>query len=187
MSSCELNDLQVIEEINNGRKEQFRLIMDRYAPVVFHVVRRFEKDEVAVKEMAHEIFLKVYEKLNSFKGDSAFSSWLYMVALNYCRDNSRREQRRNRDTEELNEEIMDNSGSGQDNPESSLINSEMVELLNSSVEQLSPDYALPLTLKYREGLSYEAMSELLNVSVSALKVRIHRARNELKKIMEDRL
>lgn len=187
MSSCDFDDQKVIDDIRNGRKEQFRLIMDRYAPVVFHVVRGFEKDEIHVKEIAHDIFLKVYERLNSFKGDSAFSSWIYMVALNYCRDHSKKEQRRRKYSGDYDDELVNNSSSEEENPESHLINHEMTDLLNAGIEKLKPDHKLPLEMKYREGLSYEAISEILNVSVSALKVRIHRARNELKNILEDKL
>lgn len=187
MSSVKLNDQNVIENILNGEKEQFRWIMDRYAPVVFHVVRRFEKDEVKVKDLAHEIFLKIYEKLGSFNGDSAFSSWIYIVALNYCRDNSRSEQRRNAKTDELNEEIMEYPGAPEENPENRMINDEMAGVLDSSIKKLKPDYMLPLEMKYREGLTYQDISEILNISVSALKVRMHRARIELKQIMEDRI
>ncbi len=187
MSSCEIDDQKVISDIQSGNTEQFRLIVDRYAPVVFHIVRRFEKDEIHVKERAHEIFLKIYERLNSYNGDSAFSSWVYMVALNYCRDDYRKEQRRNKRMDEYGEELSDSWFESEDNPEHDMINRETAGLLDAGIKKLKPDYALPLIMKYREGLSYEAISEVLNVSVSALKVRIHRARNELKNILEDKL
>ena len=187
MSSGEEHDLEVINDICNGDKEKFRWVMDRYAPVVFHIVRRFSGDEEQVQELAHEIFLKVYEKLTTFNGDSAFSSWLYILALNYCRDHARKEQRRTGNLTGLEDDMHERVSTGEPSAEQQMINEELIHALNNAIDTLKPDFSVPLVMKYREGLTYEMMSEVLNVSVSALKVRIHRARLELRKMMEQQL
>lgn len=181
------SEYETVQSILNGETEKFRWVMDRYAPIVFHIVRRFESDEAMVKERAHEIFLKVYERLDSFQGRSALSSWIYQLALNDCRDKARQDKRRSRYTDNYDEDDAERIQTESGNPESELISSEMNDLLNVCIDHLEKDYAVPLVMKYQQGLSYPQISELLGVSVSALKVRVHRARKDLKNMMERKL
>ena len=174
------SDNELIDEILAGRKEKYRLIVERYSPMIFHIVRKFEKNENQVKELGQQIFVKTYEKLNSFSGKSAFSSWLYSIAKYHCMDYAKNIRRENRRFSEFDYDFEERITASDELPDSGLEAVEMRNKLNFALDKISNDYSEPLLLKYRDGMSYEDISEKLGVSVSALKVRVHRARKELK-------
>ncbi|MEX2574667.1 MAG: RNA polymerase sigma factor [Balneolaceae bacterium] len=179
---------QLIGRIVNGDKECYRVIVGRYSPMVFHVVRSFETDEVEVKELAQQIFVKAFEKLGTFRGRSKFSSWLYRLALNHCRDYVKDIRRRTHRFSELEKDgLEDRLADPGKSPYGELKAQEWKQLLSQALGKLNSDYSEPFLLKYREGMSYEVMSERMGVGVSALKVRVHRARKELKTLIEKQM
>lgn len=185
MNRVELTDTEILNRIRSGDKELFRIIMDRYAPLVFHVVRRYETDNEAMNERAHEIFLKTYERMDSFRGKSEFSSWLYRLAHNHCLDQNRRRNYHNAFFSELPGEFHEGMKDGNPAPDSAIEADDRSQALWKALSRIGDDYAVPLLMKYRDGMSYEDISEDLNVPVSALKVRVHRARKHLKNYLED--
>ncbi len=190
MKSVDLSDEEILSRILSGEKELYRIVMDRYASLVFHVVRRYEHDNNLMTERAHEIFLKAYERLDSFKGKSAFSSWLYRLAHNHCLDESRRRKHRNTFFTELPDEddhvtaMKDGNPGPDDEMDAASVADEQSARLWKALAVIDDNYAVPLLMKYRDGMSYEDISEDLNVPVGALKVRVHRARKELKSYLE---
>lgn len=184
MSLEKLTDTDIIRTILDGDKEAFRIIMDRYAPMIFHLVRSYEKDETMAEELAHEIFLKTYERLDMFRGESLFSSWLYSLGRNHCHDYARKNSRRHNVITEWSDAAEMEAVHADYDPEEGMIASEYSRQLGECLERLNKTVAEPLMMRYREGMSYEAISKELGVSVSALKVRVHRGRRELKELME---
>jgi RNA polymerase sigma-70 factor, ECF subfamily len=182
MNSDELKqaEYELIDRILSGSTDQYRVLVDRYSPVVFHVVRRFEKDEDEVEELAQQIFVKAYEKLSLFDKKSAFSSWLYSIAMNHCRDYAKNIRRRNKRLSEFDSDTVDSIFTDEKTPYLRLEMKEWKMLLTRALKGLSAEYSEPFLFKYRDGMSYDVMSEQTGVSVSALKVRVHRARKELK-------
>lgn len=182
MDSDELkkSEFELIDQILGGSRDRYSVLVNRYAPVVFHVVRRFERDEDEVEELAQQIFVKAYEKLGKFNKNSAFSSWLYTIAMNHCRDYAKNIRRQNKRFSEFEPDYLDNLFTEEKTPYMRLEMKEWKQLLASALDGLSAEYAEPFLYKYRDGMSYEVMSEQTGVSVSALKVRVHRARKELK-------
>jgi len=173
----------LIGDILSGNQNQFRVLIDRYSPVVFYIVRRFVKDEDEVQELAQQIFIKVFEKLESFKKESSFSSWIYIIAMNHCRDYAKNVRRNNIQFSEIDSNYLDANWNHIRTPHMQLEMKEWKELLNAAMKKLSKDYAEPFLMKYRDGMSYQVMEEKTGVSVTALKVRVHRARKELKDIL----
>lgn len=184
MDSVELTDNEIINRILNGEKDLYRLLMERYATLVFSMVRRFEKDNVLIEEMAHDVFIKTYERLNSFKGDSAFSSWLYRLTQNHCIDQTRRKKYKNTINYDPADDTLSRIPSGDSDPEDNIRAEEQSVRLWKALNNVNDSYVTPLLMKYRDGMSYEEISEILDVPVGALKVRVHRARKELKKNLE---
>lgn len=186
MEKSDLNKSEedLISDITTGNRDQYRIIIDRYSPMVFHLVRSFEKNEEEVKELGQQIFVKAYEKLESFKGEAKFSTWLYSLALNHCRDYSKNIRRKNVRFSETEEGFLENSLVDEETADSNIIEVEMNSKLHNAIKRLSEEYSEPLLLKYRDGMSYQTISERLDVSVAALKVRVHRARKELKQLIE---
>ncbi len=176
---------RLIEDIRNGKTDRYRIIIDRYSPMVFHIVRGFEKDADEVKELAQQIFVKVFEKLDSYQNDSKFSSWLYSVSMNHCRDYAKNIRRSNSRFSEMEEGYLDSVMIESSDPHKNLEKKQGLDLLFRGIGKLKEEYSEPLLMKYRDGLSYKVMSDQLGVSESALKVRVHRAREELKSIVEN--
>lgn len=182
------SEFQLIEEILNGDEDRFRVFVDRYSPMVFHVVRKFEKDEEEVKELAQQIFVKAFEKLMTFNRQSKFSSWLYSLASNHCRDYVKNVRYGNQRFSEMEEGYLENRMvEPSSSPYQMLEDMEWKKLLKQALGNLNKDYSEPFLMKYRDGMSYKAMSERLGVGVSALKVRVHRARKELKTLIENEI
>jgi RNA polymerase sigma-70 factor, ECF subfamily len=179
------DEYRLIEEIRNGKTDQYRIIIDRYSPMVFHIVRGFEKDADEVKELAQQIFVKAFEKLDRFHHESKFSSWLYSISMNHCRDYAKNIRRSNNRFSEMEEGYLDSVMIESSNPQKDLIKKQSIDQLYRGIDKLKEEYSEPLLMKYRDGLSYKVMSDRLGVSVSALKVRVHRAREELKSIVEN--
>ena len=132
------------------------------------------------EDAAQEIFFKAYQALKSFRGQSAFSTWLYRIASNHCLDLLRKRQRERTESWEA---LIEESGeqfhellTASPDPKTTLANTELVQ---RALAQLSPDYQLILTLRETEGLSYEELAEALHCSLDAIKARLRRARQEL--------
>lgn len=179
-----LSEQNLIKKILEGDRNQYEVLVKRYSPIIFHVVRKFEKDEEEVRELAQQIFVKAYERLDSFRMNSKFSSWLYSLALNHCRDYSKNIRRGNKRISEMDASYIEASMGDERTPHLRLEMREWKLRLKQALSKLTEEYSEPFLLKYRDGMSYEAMSEQMGVSISALKVRVHRARKELKKIIE---
>lgn len=175
---------QLIDNILAGNSSRFREIVDRYAAVVFHVVRGFVNREDEVEELAQQIFVKTYEKLDSFNKESKFSSWLYMIAKNHCRDYVKDIRRNNKRFSEMESHDLQSKMANEEAADQDIELKEQRLLLNRALDEINPEYAEAFLMKYREGMTYEVMASRLNATVSALKVRVHRARKELKEIIE---
>ncbi|MDY6868887.1 MAG: RNA polymerase sigma factor [Chloroflexota bacterium] len=174
---------QLIQQILEGDKNKYRKIVDRYAPIVFHVVRGFVNDEETVQELAQQVFVKTYEKLESFNYKSKFSSWLYMIAKNHCRDYSKNVRRKNRYFSEMEAHELEPKMEGDHYADQEIEKLEERVVLQRALYEINPEYAEAFLMKYRDGMTYKVMAERLNASVSALKVRVHRARKELQQII----
>lgn len=178
-------EYRLIENILKGKTDQFRILIDRYSPMVFHIVRGFEKDTDEVNELAQQIFVKAFEKLKKFNQKSKFSSWFYVLAVNHCKDYVKDVRRSNNRFSEMNYDYLETKMSDFSDPHSELEKKQDALALTTGIKKLKTEYSEPLLMKYRDGLSYKAMSKKLGVSVSALKVRVHRARLDLKNIIEN--
>ncbi|MEX0928102.1 MAG: RNA polymerase sigma factor [Balneolales bacterium] len=178
------NEYKIIEKILSGDSDEYRILVNRYSPMVFHIIRGFEKDEDEVAELAQQIFVTAYERLNTFNQASKFSSWLHSIAANLCLDFVKNIRRTNKRFSEMASEHLENSLIEHANPHGNLEMKELDVMLNQALGQLPEEYSQLILLKYREGLAYEVISERLGIPVNALKVRAHRARKELKTIME---
>ncbi|MEX0929251.1 MAG: sigma-70 family RNA polymerase sigma factor [Balneolales bacterium] len=77
---------QIIDNILGGSQDEFRILVNRHSPMVFHIIREFEKDENEVEELAQQVFLDAYKRLHVFNRDLKFSSWLHAITVSHCRD-----------------------------------------------------------------------------------------------------
>lgn len=173
----------LVKKILKGDQNLFRILVERHSPMVFFVVRKFIKDENEVQEIAQQIFVKTYEKLDRYNMESKFSTWLYSLAMNHCRDNFKSVQRKNKIVSDDGVELDQFESEGR-TPYLNLEMKEWKQRLKQALGHLKSDYSEPFLMKYRDEMSYEMMAEKTGVSVSALKVRVHRARKELKELID---
>lgn len=181
------SEFELIRAILAGEGSSYRVLVERYSAMVFHIVRRFEKDESEAEELAQQIFIKAYENLQKFDMKAVFSTWLYRLAMNHCRDYAKNIRRGNKRFSELEPEFIERSLIDERTPYSGIELREWQHHLDTALECLNKEYADVFLWKYRDGLSYEVISEQTGISISALKVRVHRARKELKQRLDKKV
>jgi RNA polymerase sigma-70 factor (ECF subfamily) len=170
----------------DGDRSAFRVLVERYEGMVFDLAHQYADQPEAAEDLAQDVFLKAYRRIDDLQDPDRFASWLYGIALNRGRDyakNARRDTHPFSRSEQEAAAIPNNGAASQDEQ---LEADEEGNRLWAALDELSPTYATPFLLKYRDGLTYKAMSKRLDVSVSALKVRVHRARNKLQTLLAPR-
>lgn len=171
--------------VQEGDRDAFQVLIERYEGMVFDLTHQYADSPEDAEDLAQEAFIKAYRRIGDLHNPDRFASWLYGITLNHCRDytkNVRRETYAFSRTDREDTDILARDAEAQDEK---LIADERGKELWAALGQLSSTYATPFLLKYRDGLTYKAMSKRLDVSVSALKVRVHRARKKLRNMLEE--
>lgn len=178
----ELNQAEefaIIRECLRGRTDQYALLVERYKSLAYNLAYRIVGDPDTANDMAQESFISAYRGLKDFQYSSKFSSWLYTIVLNKCRDYLRT-RRPTVSVDDVAEVRTDRKPSPEDSASSRQEGGRLQEALSA----LPPEYREVLVLKHIEELDYREIAGLLGVSVGALKVRAHRGREMLRKILE---
>ena len=178
------NDATYVRRVQDGDRAAFRVLLDRYERMVFSITNRFGDTPADAEDLAQDIFMKAYRQLDRLRKPEQFASWLYGIALNHCRDyakNVRRDTHAFSMTERTDWEVP----AGHPRQDAALEDDEISQQLWHALDQLSSTYATPFLLKYRDGMTYKAMADRMDLSVSALKVRVHRARKKLRTLLEE--
>lgn len=182
----EQSDAWHVERVRNGDREAFRTLVERYQGMVYDLTCRYADRRAESEDLAQDIFLLAYQRLEQLDRADRFASWLYAMALNQCRDyakNVRRETYAMSETDER----PDRQESKDPSIVDDLVVAEASDRLWEAIYDLDPKYLIPLLLKYRDDLSYAVISERLDVTVGALKVRVHRARKQLQEQLSEEL
>jgi RNA polymerase sigma-70 factor, ECF subfamily len=166
----------------------FEQLLDRYEDKIFRLAYRFVRNETEAKEILQDTFLSIWRKLDTFKGDSQFGSWLYRVAANTALMRLRSQRRHPEiSTEELPVGYLDNYGQlpsvGENwskRPDDELQSEELRRHIQTAVDALPEIYRTVFLLRDVEGLSTEETGEILAISVPTVKTRLHRARIALR-------
>lgn len=179
------SDLDLVQRARVGDAEAFGELVRRHERVVYNLAYRFMRNAAQAEDMAQEAFVKAYRSLHGFRGDCRFSSWLYRVTCSICLTELNRIKRRGEvetypETDSRNAAQASAAPSALDVSESS----EMAELVRCCVTKLPERYATIITLFYLQELSYEEIAEVLRLPMGTLKTWMHRARHELKTIVE---
>jgi RNA polymerase sigma-70 factor, ECF subfamily len=166
----------------------FEQLVDRYEDKIFRLAFRFVRNETEAKEIVQDTFLLVWRKLDTFKGDSQFGSWLYRVATNTALMRLRAQRRHPEiSTEELPIDYLDNYGqlpaAGENwakRPDDELQSDELRRRIQKAVDELPEIYRTVFIIRDVEGLSTEETAEVLEISIPTVKTRLHRARLALR-------
>lgn len=170
-----LNDSQLIGLIHGGNREAFGELYHRYYKKVYHRCLSFAKDPDEAFDLAQEALMKAFDKLYTFRGDSAFSTWLYTITTRHCLAGWKKENKKNCIQPPLSDyqpyDLPEPDGMA-DRVEQETI---MFRLLHALPE---PELQL-LTLKYKDGVSIEKLQSILDLSSSAIKMRLKRSKEKL--------
>ena len=169
----------IVRQCREGDANAYSTLVDRYKTMVYNVAYRMAGDEDTAKDLAQESFIAAYAGLARFRFGSKFSTWLYSIALNKCRDHLRL-MKETVSTDEIAEIIPDRGIS----PERAAAAGQDRDVLQRALETLPADYREVLILKHIEGLDYGEISAITGMGIPALKVRAHRGREMLRKILE---
>ncbi len=178
-------DQQLVERVQRGDKQAFNLLVQKYQHKVTHLVSRYVKHPGDVADVAQEAFIKAYRAIPSFRGDSAFYTWLYRIAVNSAKNYITAQQKRvsSSDIEVEDAEFMDGGGALRvpETPENLLLTEEIKLRVFSTIETLPDDLKTAITLREIDGLSYDEISDIMDCPVGTVRSRIFRAREVIDK------
>ena len=183
-----IKETELIEQLKKGDEAAFKTIVEQWKDMVYNTILGIVQNETEAEDLAQDVFIKVFEKISTFKGDSKFSTWLYRIATTTALDHLRSKKRKKRFG------FLQSLGGSGDEKESvpdfhhpgvSLDNKERAAVLFKAIEALPENQKTAYTLHKLEGLSYRDVSEVLNTTVSAVESLMSRANQNLRKQLED--
>jgi RNA polymerase sigma-70 factor (ECF subfamily) len=178
------NDDQIIENIKSGDASAFAALIEKYQDKVYTLCRYMLENPQDAEDAAQETFIKVFRGLGNFTPSSSFYTWLYRIAVNTCLDQKRKNSFFSLFFSSDHGTSLDAFPSRAPTPETALASKQSAQSLQIALNRLSTKLRTALVLKELEGLSYDEIAEVLDVSVGTVKSRISRAREELRKIMQ---
>ena len=184
-SEMDATDKELIAEVLEGNPESFEPLVVKYQPRVFAIARRYARREDEVEDIVQTVFMKAYSKLSSYRGDAPFEHWLMRTATFTCYDFLRKHQR-NREwnaTDLSTEENEWLENMGEDTTEKEANQSAAKALVDRLLEGLKPDDRMIITMLDLEQKSVKEIAKLTDFTESNVKVRAHRARDKMKKIL----
>ena len=182
-------DLKLIEAFKHGDQQAFTALVTKYSNKVFGRIYSIMDDANQADDIAQEVFLNVFYSLNSFRGKSSFSTWLYRITVNECLQALRKRKNKVFSIETaLNEnehlKLQDILRSNEENAENKLLREERERLAMKLLKALPDRFRVVLTLRKMENLSYKDIAENMGISVNTVKVWLFRARMKLKELAD---
>jgi RNA polymerase sigma factor (sigma-70 family) len=181
--SSQLDDVDIVRRVIAGEKALFEILLRRHNQTLFRVIRNYLKDQEEVKDAMQNAYLKAYDKLFQFRGNSSFSTWLIRIGINEAllRLNDMKKSRTAYlNTADIADEMLKQIPDTQMNPERAIIRQESRLLFEQAIDHLPEKYRIVYILKEIEGFTNADVSEALDISDSNIKVRLHRAKSLLK-------
>lgn len=180
-------DAPLIERIKRGDVKAFEMLVVKYQRRIERLIGRMVRDTDLVQDIAQETFIRAYRAIPQFRGDSAFYTWLYRIAVNTAKkalvemkrdplvtESSRALRDDDDETSRIENELSDG-----ETPEALLASKEIAATVNASIDALSEDLRQAITLREIEGLSYEEIAEVMNCPIGTVRSRIFRAREAI--------
>ena len=162
----------------DGRQDQYAVLVRRYQDVLFRYAERMTGRPDEAEDIVQLTFVRGYRSLASCRDPDRVGGWLFRIAANLCKDQVKGRRRRERPLDEVSELQVD-----EPSPHAAAERDEIRRRIDGALEHLPVEQREAFVLKHVEGWSYQEMSERLEVSVPALKMRVHRAREELQRLL----
>lgn len=171
-----MNDQELVSQVLNGSESALKMLIERYQRLVAHMVARVVDSSMDREEICQDVFIKVYEKINTFKFDSKLSTWIatiaYRTAVNFKKKKKMDEVDLDQVSFKIGLEVFPTE------------EKDMKQFIHKLVDQLPTNYKTVLTLFYLDGFSYPEIVEVTGMPEGTVKNYIHRARKKLKKVVE---
>ncbi|HET7774861.1 MAG TPA: RNA polymerase sigma factor RpoE [Azospira sp.] len=180
MSEREI-DQKLVERAQSGDKRAFELLVAKYQRKLGRLLSRFIRDPAEVEDVAQEAFIKAYRALPSFRGDSAFYTWLYRIGINTAKNYLVAQGRRAPTSTEFDSEEAETFDDGDqlrdiNTPENLLLSKQIGETVNAAMDALPEELRTAIMLRELEGLSYEEIAKIMDCPIGTVRSRIFRAR-----------
>jgi len=181
----ESTDSQLVRRVQKGDKGAFDILVLKYQHKIVNLVMRYVRDPEQAMDISQEAFIKAYRALPRFRGDSAFYTWLYRIAVNTAKNHLAAQRRRPMDVEldlqdpeqfDLHARLKET-----DTPEAVMISREMMETVEQAIQSLPDDLRTAIILRELDGMSYEEIAETMECPVGTVRSRIFRARDAISK------
>lgn len=181
-------DMALVERVQRGDKSAYDLLVLKYQHKIGHLVSRYVHDVHESQDVTQEAFIKAYRGLKNFRGDSAFYTWLYRIAINTAKNHLVTMGRKITDTgiDAADAEHYDSGSALRENatPERVMATEEIARVVQSSIEALPDDLRQAITLREFEGLSYEDIAQAMDCPIGTVRSRIFRAREAIDNNLE---
>ena len=183
MSDREI-DQKLVERAQRGDKHAFELLVSKYQRKLARLLSRFIRDSTEVEDVTQEAFIKAYRALPTFRGDSAFYTWLYRIGINTAKNYLVAMGRRAPTTTDIDSEEAEGFEDGEqlrdlNTPENEMMSRQVAETVNQTLEELPEELRTAITLREIEGLSYEDIANIMNCPIGTVRSRIFRAREAI--------
>lgn len=172
--------IEQVEVSELNKEERIEWLMNEYSQNIARLAFTYTKQKQLSEDIAQEVFIKCYENLDNFRNESSYKTWLYRITVNLCKDKLRSWSFKNIVLTEFFTKIKSTNKS----PEMELVGLEEKRLVAEKILSLPVKYREVIILYYYEEMSYNQISDLINLSIQTIKSRLHRARLLLKKSLE---
>ena len=177
-------DRQLVERAQRGDKKAFELLVVKYQRKLARLLSRFIRDASEVDDVTQETFIKAYRALPTFRGDSAFYTWLYRIGINTAKNYLVAVGRRAPSMTGVDNEEAEDIEQGEqlkdlNTPENQMISRQVAETVNSTLQELPEELRTAITLREIDGLSYEEIAQIMNCPIGTVRSRIFRAREAI--------
>ena len=181
--SVETSDLALVERVQAGDRASFDVLVLRYQHKVLKLIMRYVRDAAEAENVAQEAFIKAYRALPGFRGDSAFYTWLYRIAINTAKNSLVAKKRRpldyDLDLQDPEQHDMQNRLQDSDTPEALVLSDEIRETVNAAIAALPEELRTAIVMREIDGLSYEEIAAAMDCPVGTVRSRIFRAREAI--------
>ncbi len=186
MSEAKL-DLALVRRVQQGDKRAYNLLVSKYQQKILRLVSRFIRDRMECEDVTQEAFIKAYRALPNFRGESAFYTWLYRIAVNTAKNHLVSASRRP-PSQDLDAGEADHSAAGVNfvelnTPESALMNAELLAVIRETIRDLPDNLREAIVYREFDGMSYEEIADVMDCPIGTIRSRIFRARETLEQAM----
>lgn len=182
-------DLELVQRVQAGDKKAFDVLIMKYQQRIVHVITGFVHDPVEALDVAQEAFIKAYRAIPNFRGDSAFYTWLYRIAINTAKNHLTARSRR---PPAVDVDAMDATNYYDaaelkefETPECSLATDELQMVIHQAIESLPEDTATAIKLRELDGMSYEEIAQVMDCPIGTVRSRIFRARESIEQQIQE--